>query len=102
MCEELSYQIINTSAVNQPVIISVSIITVVIVIIRSLQKPLIKKRATQRCTFLNSFKRDLAKHIRVKLGNSEFLNIHSFNWYKALYLASSSTFRHLDFIRAIR
>ena len=30
------------------------------------------------------------------------VNIPIFNWYKALYSASSSTFRHLDFIRAVR
>ena len=52
--------------------------------------------------FLNSFKRDLAKRIYITLGVYEFLNIHIFNWYKALYSASSSTFRHLDFIRAVR
>ena len=51
---------------------------------------------------LNSFKRDLAKRIYIKLGVYEFLNIHIFNWYKALYSASSSTFQHLDFIRAAR
>ena len=50
--------------------------------------------------FLNSFKRDL-KHIWVTFSSSEFLNIPIFNCYKALYSASSSTFRHLDFIRAI-
>ena len=36
------------------------------------------------------------------LGVYEFLNIHILNWYKALYSASNSTFRHLDFIRAVR
>ena len=47
-------------------------------------------------------KRDLTKRIHITLGVYEFLNIHIFNWYKALYSASSSTFRHLDFIRAVR
>ena len=56
----------------------------------------------ETCTFLNSFKRNMAKYIYVTFGSSEFLNIHIFNSYKALYSASSSTFRHLDFIRAIR
>ena len=42
-------------------------------------------------------KRDLTKRIHITLGVYEFLNIHIFNWYKALYSASSSTFRHLDF-----
>ena len=51
--------------------------------------------------FLNSFKRDLDKRIYITLGVYEFLNIHIFNWDKALYSASSSTFRDLDFIRAV-
>ena len=55
-----------------------------------------------RYTFLNSFKRDLAKRIYVTLGVYEFLNINIFSWYKAFYWASSSTFRRLDFIRAVR
>ena len=55
-----------------------------------------------RYTFLNSFNRDVAKRIYITLGVYEFLNIHVFNWCKALYSASSSTFRHLDFIRAVR
>ena len=55
-----------------------------------------------RHTFLNSFNRDVAKRIYITLGVYEFLNIHVFNWCKALYSASSSTFRHLDFIRAVR
>ena len=38
-----------------------------------------------RYTFLNSFKRDLAKRIYITLGVYEFLNTHIFNWYKALY-----------------
>ena len=54
-----------------------------------------------KAEILNSFKRDLAKHIYITLGVYEFLNIHIFNWYKALYSASSSTFWHLDFIRAV-
>ena len=32
----------------------------------------------------NSFKRDLAKYFWVTFGSSEFLNIHIFNWQKAL------------------
>ena len=82
MGEELSYQIINTSNYKH--------------------FQCWRKQPRQRYTFLNSFKRDLAKHIYITLGVYEFLNIHIFNWYKALYLASSSTFRHLDFIRAVR
>ena len=39
--------------------------------------------------------RDLAKRIYITLGVYEFLNIHIFNWYKALYSASSITFRDL-------
>ena len=34
----------------------------------------------------------MAKRIYITLGVYEFLNIHIFNWYKALYSASSSTF----------
>ena len=60
-----------------------------------------KNQARQTYTFLNSFKRDLAKPIYVTLGVYEFLNNHIFNWYKAPYLASSSTFQHIDFIRAV-
>ena len=78
------------------------------VVIRSLQKIIIKKEAlvlvvarTRRCTLLKSFKRDLGKLLWIAFGSSEFLNIHIFNWYKALYSASSTTFQHLDFIRAI-
>ena len=56
----------------------------------------------QKYTFLNAFKRDLAKRIRVNHGSYELLNIHIFNWYKALYSASTSTIHHLDFIRVIR
>ena len=55
-----------------------------------------------RYTFLNSFNRDVAKRIYITLGVYEFLNIHVFNWYKAFYSASSSTFRHPDFVRAVR
>ena len=56
----------------------------------------------QKYTFLNAFKRDLAKRICVNHGSYELLNIHIFNWYKALYSASTSTIHHLDFIRVIR
>ena len=45
---------------------------------------------------------DLPKRICVDFGKSGFLNIHIFNWYKALYLACGSIFWHLPFIRAIR
>ena len=89
MCEGLSYQIINTSAVNQDVFVT----------IRSLQKSLQKRKhqswryqPRQRYTFLNPFKIDLAKRIYTNLGVYEFLNIHIFNWCKARYSASSSTF----------
>ena len=47
-----------------------------------------------------SFITDLAKLILIDFDSSEFLNIHSFNWYRALYSASNSTFQQLDFIRA--
>ena len=62
---------------------------------------MVTKWRLRKCTFLNSFKTDLAKLICADFGNSEFLNIHIFNWYKALYLACSTIIRHLDFIRAI-
>ena len=75
MCEELSYQITNTSAVNQAVFCYY----------QKFAKIIIKnKQATQRNTFLNSFKRDLAKYICTAFGSSEFLNIHIFNWHKVL------------------
>ena len=77
MCEEISFQIINTSAVNQVIKKKTLVLAVA---------------SNAEMHFLNSFKRDLAKHIRVTLDSSEFLNIHIFNWYKALYSASSSTF----------
>ena len=51
--------------------------------------------------FLNSFKRDLGKYTCTAFSSSELLNIHIFKWYKALYSAFSSTFRHLNFIKAI-
>ena len=38
------------------------------------------------------FKRDLARVIYITLDVTEFLNIRIFNWYKAPYWASSSTF----------
>ena len=41
----------------------------------------------QRCRFLNSFKKDLAKLIWITFAVSEFLNIDIFNWYKTLYSA---------------
>ena len=34
---------------------------------------------------MNSFKKDLAKRIYTTLGVYEFLNIHIFKWYKALF-----------------
>ena len=46
---------------------------------------------------MNSFQTDLTKFIGDDFGKSEVLSIRIFNWYKA-----SSTFRHFDFIRAIR
>ena len=50
---------------------------------------------------LNSLKTDLAKHICVNFGKSEFLNMHIFNWYKDFYSACSNICRYLDFIKAI-
>ena len=41
----------------------------------------------------------MAQVICVDFGESEFLNIHIFNWYRTLYSARSSNFRHLDVIR---
>ena len=46
----------------------------------------------RKCTFLNSFKTELAKLICDDLGKSAFFKVHSFNWYKALYLASVVSF----------
>ena len=43
----------------------------------------------------------VASLICTDLGKSEFLNIHIFNWHKALDSACSGISRHLDFIRAI-
>ena len=59
------------------------------------------EQARQIYTLLSSFKRNFAKRIYVTLGVYEFRNIHIFNWYKALYPVSSSTFWHLHFIRAV-
>ena len=75
MCEELSYQIINTSAVN--------------------------KNHYRKENSVDGSKqgRDALFYF---LGFHESLKIHIFNLYKALYSASSSTFRHLDIIRAVR
>lgn len=77
-------------------------------IIGRLQKSLKKKEtlvwATTRlrkCTFLNSFKINLAELICVNSGKSEFASIYIFNWYEVLYLACSSIFQDLDFARAI-
>ena len=61
-----------------------------------------QQQATKRDIFLNLLKRDLAKYICTTFGSSEFLNNHISSCYKALYLVSSSVFRHLDFIRVIR
>ena len=93
MCEELSYQIINTSAVNQAVFCYYENIAKIIIE----KKTVLTLASKAGNTFLNSLKRDLAKRIYITLGVYEFLN-----WYKALYSAPSSTFRHLDFIRAVR
>ena len=49
--------------------------------------------------FLNSCKTYMAQVICVDFGKSEFLNIHIFIWYRTLYSARSSIFRHLDVIR---
>ena len=40
----------------------------------------------------------MAQVICVDFGKSEFLNIHIFTWYRTLYSARSSIFRHLDVI----
>ena len=98
MCEKLSYQIINTSAVNQTVFCYYQKFAKIII----KKKTLVWAVASNAEIFLNSFMRDLAKPIWIGFGSCEFLNIHIFNQYKALYSASSSTFQHLDFIRAIR
>ena len=92
MCEELSHQIINTSAVNQAVFCYY----------QKFEKIIIKKKTLVSAVAINakSFITDLAKLILIDFDSSEFLNIHSFNWYRALYSASNSTFQQLDFIRA--
>ena len=55
----------------------------------------------RECTFSNSLKTKLVKLICADFGKSDFLNVHIFNWYKALYSACSSIFPHLDFVRGI-
>ena len=99
MCEKLSHQIIDTLGGNQAVFCYYW----------KFAKIIIKKKilvlavaSNAECTFLNSFKTDLAKLIWVDFDSFEFFNIHIFNWYKSLCSASSSTFRHIDFIRASR
>ena len=81
MYEELSYQIINISAVNQ----------VAFCCYQKFAKIIIEKKTLV-----------LAVASNITLDLSEFLNIHIFNWCKALYSASSSTFWHLGFIRAVQ
>ena len=78
MYEEFSYQIINISAVNQ----------VAFCCFQKFAKIIIEKETLV-----------LAVASNITL---EFLNIHVFNWCKALYSASSSTFWHLGFIRAVQ
>ena len=76
MCEELSYQINNTSAFNQAAFL----------LLLEVCKNHYRKEntsvsgSTQRrdALFLNSFKRDLAKRIYITLSFTEFLNIHFF------------------------
>ena len=62
MCEELSYQIINTSAVNQVVFCYYKKFAKIIIEKKTLVSALVK---TQRWTILNSFKRDLASLFRM-------------------------------------
>ena len=100
MCEGLSYQITNTTAVNQAVFCYYQKFAKIIVEKKTLVLAAAGKEEIH--FFFNSFKRDLAKRVYITLGVNEFLNSHIFNWYKALYSASSTTFRHLDFIRAVR
>ena len=88
MCEELSYQIINISAVNQAVFCYYQKFAKIII---EKKYQCWQQAATKKCTFLNSFNRDLARVIQITLDISEFLNIHIFNWYKGLQSASSST-----------
>ena len=52
--------------------------------------------------FLNSCETDLTKVTCVDFGKFEFLDINISSWDEALYLACSSIFCHLDFIRPIR
>ena len=87
-------------------IVTLAVNQAVFVVIRRLQKLLYKKAPVlttwrlRKCTFLNSFKTELAELACVDFGKSEFLNIHIFNRYKAFYLPCRTIFRHLDFIRA--
>ena len=99
MCEELSYGIINISAVNKTVFCYYWKFAKIIIEKKTLALVVV---SNDEMHFLNSFKRDLAGVIYIALDVSEFLNIHIFNWYKALYSASSCTFRDLDFFRAVR
>ena len=85
MCEGLSYEIINISAVNQAVFCYYEKFAKIIIEKKTL---LLAVASKAEIHFLNSFKKDLAKHIYINLGVYKFLNIHIFNWYKALYSAS--------------
>ena len=99
MCEELRYQIINTSAVNEAVFCYYLKSAKIII---KKKKLALAIASNVEMHFLNSLEKDLGKHIWAAFGSPEFLNIHIFNWCKAVYSASSSTLRHLNFVRAIR
>ena len=60
MCEKLSYQIINISAVNQAVFCYYQKFSKIIIEKKTL---ILAVPSSEECTFLNSFKRDLARVI---------------------------------------
>ena len=94
MCEKLSYQIINISAVNEVVFCYYQQFAKIIKEKKTLVSAVARNEGMH---FFKFTKRDLARVISINLDVAEFLNSHIFNWYKALYSASSSNFRHLDF-----
>ena len=97
MCDELSYQIKYFSYQS-------SCLLLLLVCKNHYRKSYSVSSSEQRrdALFWINLRDLLARIIWIALDVSEFLNIHIFNWYKALYSASSSTFRHLGFIRAVR
>ena len=97
MCEKRPYQIINTFDWQ----VVFSYYWKIAKIIKEKKKLVWATRRLRKCTFLNSFKTNMAELICVDSGKSEFVNIYIFNWYEVLYLACSSIFQDLDFAGAI-